>query len=97
MNKSRFTELQIAFSRQQAESGTTIGEVYRKIDVSEQTFCRWKKRYGGLMPSELRRLKQLEEKNTRQRLLPSTIIGNASDKHPASTRMLVCRGISDQG
>ena len=58
--KSKFTEEQIAFALRQAESGTTVAEVCRKMGVSEATFYNWKKKYGGLGVSELRRLKQLE-------------------------------------
>ncbi|OBU84404.1 transposase [Chromobacterium subtsugae] len=65
MKKSKFTEEQIAFALRQAESGTTIAEVCRKMGVSEATFYNWKKKYGGLGVSELRRLKQLEEENAR--------------------------------
>ncbi|MBT2866785.1 transposase [Chromobacterium violaceum] len=65
MKKSKFTEEQIAFALRQAESGTTIAEVRRKMGVSEATFYNWKKKYGGLGVSELRRLKQLEEENAR--------------------------------
>jgi putative transposase len=50
MKKSEFTEQQIAFALHQAETGTAIGEACRKMGISEQTFCRWEKRYGGLMP-----------------------------------------------
>jgi putative transposase len=64
-------EQQIAFALQLAETGTAVGEVCRKMGISEQTYYRWKKRYGGLMPSEVRRLKQLEEANGRlRRLVP---------------------------
>ncbi len=73
MKKSQFTEQQIAFALQQAEAGTTVGEVCRKMGISEQTFYRWKRRYGGLMPSEVRRLKQLEEENVRLRRLVSDL------------------------
>ncbi len=73
MKKSQFTEQQIAFALHQAETGTTVGEVCRKMGISEQTFYRWKKRYGGLMPSEVRRLKQLEEENARLRRLVSDL------------------------
>ncbi len=65
MKKSKFTEEQIAFALRQAESGTTVAEVCRKMGISEATFCNWKKKYGGLGVSELRRLKQLEEENAR--------------------------------
>jgi putative transposase len=69
MKKSRFTEQQIAFALQQAEGGTSVEEVCRKMGISQATFFRWKKVYGGLMPSEVRRLKQLEEENGRLRKL----------------------------
>jgi len=56
MKRSRFTDQQIAFALQQAEQGTQVGEVTRKMGISEQTFYRWKKKFGGLMPSEVRKL-----------------------------------------
>lgn len=65
MKKSKFSEEQIAFALRQAESGTTVAEVCRKMGVSEATFYNWKKKYGGLGVAELRRLKQLEEENAR--------------------------------
>ena len=63
MKKSKFTDAQIAFVLRQAEEGTAIGEVCRKAGISEATFYNWRKKYGGLMPSKMRRLKQLEEEN----------------------------------
>lgn len=63
MKKTKFTEEQIAFALRQAETGTRAVEVCRKIGISEATFYNWKKKYGGLGVSELRRLKQLEEEN----------------------------------
>ena len=63
MKKSKFTDEQIAFALKQAETGTRVAEVCRKIGISELTFYNWKKKYGGLGISELRRLKQLEEEN----------------------------------
>lgn len=65
MKKSRFSEEQVAFALRQAESGTPVGEVVRKLGISEQTFYRWKKKYGGLGVAEVRRLRQLEEENRR--------------------------------
>ncbi|MBL8405367.1 MAG: transposase [Dechloromonas sp.] len=65
MKKSKYTEEQIAFALRQAESGTAVGEVCRKMGVSEATFYNWKKKYGGLGVTELHRLKQLEEENAR--------------------------------
>lgn len=69
MKKSRFTEEQIAFALRQAEAGTPIVEVCRKMGVSEQTFFRWKKKYAGMGIAELRRLKQLEEENRKLKTL----------------------------
>ena len=63
MKKSRFSEGQIAFILKQAEDGTTVGEVCRKAGISEATFYYWRKKYAGLMPSEMKRLRQLEEEN----------------------------------
>ena len=63
MRSSKFTEEQIAFALKQAETGTSVKEVIRKLGITEQTFYRWKKKYGGMMPSDLRKLKQLEEEN----------------------------------
>ena len=50
---------QIAFPLKQAETGTPVAEVLRRMGISEQAFYRWKKLYGGLGTGELRRLKQL--------------------------------------
>ncbi len=58
-------EEQIAFALRQAESGTTIEEICRKMGVSEPTFYRWKKVYAGMGVAEVRRLKQLEEENAK--------------------------------
>lgn len=69
MKRSKFTEQQIAFALKQAELGTSVEEVCRKIGISDATFYNWKKKYGGLVPSELRRLRQLEEENTKLRKL----------------------------
>ena len=63
MKKSKFTEAQIAFILRQAEEGTTVGEVCRKAGISEATFYNWRNKYAGLLPSEMKRLRQLEEEN----------------------------------
>jgi putative transposase len=63
MKKSKFTDEQIAFALRQAEGGVKVAEICRKMGVSDATFFNWKKKYGGLGVSELRRLKQLEEEN----------------------------------
>ena len=69
MKRSKFSEQQIAFILRQAEEGVPVGEVCRKVGISEQTYYRWWKRYGGMMPSEMKRLKQLEEENMRLKRL----------------------------
>ena len=63
MKRKRFTDEQIAFALRQAESGTPVKEVCRKIQITEQTFYRWKKKFFGMGVAEVRRLKQLEEEN----------------------------------
>ena len=63
MKRSKFTEAQIAFILRQADEGTAIGEVCRKAGISEVTLYAWRKKYAGLMPSEVKRLRQLEEEN----------------------------------
>ena len=65
MRKSKFTEDQIAFALKQNELGTSVEEVCRKMGISDATFYVWRKKYGGIGPSELRRLRQLEEENRR--------------------------------
>lgn len=68
MKKSKFTGEQIAFALLQAEVGTPVAEVCRKMGVSEATYYRWKQLYGGLGPSELRKMPQLEEEEENQKL-----------------------------
>ena len=69
MKKTRYTEEQIAFALKQAETGTRVEEVCRKIGISEATFYNWKKKFGGMGVTELRRLRQLEEENQRLKRL----------------------------
>lgn len=65
MKKTKFTEQQIAFALKQAETGTAVAEVCRKMGISEATFYNWKKKYGGVGLTELRRLRQLEDENNK--------------------------------
>ena len=69
MKRKRYTDEQIAFALRQAESGTPVVEIVRKMGISEQTFYRWKKHYAGLGVAELRRLKQLEEEHKKLKSL----------------------------
>ncbi len=78
MKRKRFTEEQIAYALRQAEGGSPVAEVCRKLGVSEQTFYRWKKKYGGMGVAELRRLKQLEKENQK---LKQIVADLTLDKH----------------
>jgi putative transposase len=76
--KKKFPEEQIAFALKQAEKGTAVKDVVRQMGITEQTFYRWKRKYGGLESSELRRLKQVEEEN---RKLKQMVADLSLDKH----------------
>lgn len=65
MRKSKYTEEQIAMALRQAEAGTPVAEICRRLQITEATFYRWKKKYGGLGVPELRELRQLREENRR--------------------------------
>ena len=69
MKKSKYTDEQIAFALKQAELGTSVDEVCRKMGIPDATFYSWRKKYGGLGPSEVRRLRQPEEENTKLKRL----------------------------
>lgn len=78
MKKTAFTEEQIAYALRQAETGTSVADICRKLGVSEQTFYRWKKKFAGMGIAELRRLRQLEEEN---RTLKQLVADLTLDKH----------------
>ena len=78
MRKAKFSNEQIVYALQQVEAGMAVKEVCRQMGISEQTFYRWKKKYGGLGVSELRRLKQLEDENRRLKQLVADL---TLDKH----------------
>jgi len=72
--KKRFTEEQKAFALRQADSGVPVSEILRKLGISEATFYRWKKKYGGMGVAEMRRLKQLEAENRRLKGLVADLV-----------------------
>ena len=78
MKRSRFSEEQIVYAIRQAESGTPIGDFCRQLGVSAATFYAWKKKYAHLGVSELRRLRQVEEENSRLKRLVADL---SLDKH----------------
>jgi putative transposase len=69
VKRKRFSVEQITAVLQQAEQGVPVTDLCRKVGISEQSFYRWKKVYGGLQPSEARELKQLREENTKLKRL----------------------------
>lgn len=75
--KKRFGVEQIISILKEAEGGFPVCEVARKHNISEATFYRWKSKYGGLNISEARRLKALEEENSRlKKKLAEVVIEN---------------------
>lgn len=69
MPKKKFSDQQIAFALRQADGGTAVGETCRTMNIAEATFYRWRKAYAGMGVSEIRRLKQVAEENTKLKRL----------------------------
>ena len=69
MKSSRYSPEQVAFAMRQAESGTPVSEVCRKMGITDQTFYRWKKKYAGMGVAEVRKLRILEEENKKLKQL----------------------------
>jgi len=78
MRKSKFTQEQITYALRQSVSGIPVPEICRKLGISEQTLYRWKKKFGSMPSSELRRLRQLEEENAKLRRVVADL---TLDKH----------------
>ena len=78
MPKKGFSEEHIVYALRQAEAGTPVLDVCRKLGVTEQTFYRWKRKFAGLGVAELRRLRQLEDEN---RKLKQLVADLTLDKH----------------
>ena len=81
MKRSKFSEEQIVYAIRQAEAGTPVGDLCRQLGVSDATFYAWKKKYAHLGVSELRRLRQLEDENSRLKRLVADL---SLDKHMLS-------------
>ncbi len=85
--KRRFTEAQIIGILREQEAGGAVKEVTRRHGVSEQSFYRWKAKYGGLEVSEVRRLKELESENAKlKKLLAEAHLDNAALKDVVSRK-----------
>ena len=81
MKRSKFTEQQIAFALNQAELGTPVEEVCRKIGLSDATYYDWKAKFGGMTVSDAQRLKALETENAKlKQLFAKSMLDNAALK-----------------
>ncbi len=81
MKRSRFTEQQIVAVLKEHELGAKPADLARKHGISEATLYNWKAKYGGLTVSEAKRLKALEDENTKlKKLLADTMLDNAALK-----------------
>lgn len=78
MKKTTFTEAQVVFAIKQSETGVSVGEICRKMGISQAIFYNWKKKFGGLGITELRRLRELEQENHQLKKLVADL---SLDKH----------------
>ena len=74
MKRKRYTEEQIISTLKQHESGTPVKQLIRQVGISEQTFYRWKSKYGGMEVSDAKRLKSLEEENRRLKTMVADLM-----------------------
>lgn len=65
MKKTKFTESQIVAAIKKQESGIPVKEICREIGISDATFYNWKAKYGGMEVSDVKKLRELEEENSR--------------------------------
>ena len=65
MKASKFTDAQKAFIIKQGEEGTPVAEIYRKAGISQATYFNWKKKYSGMLPTDMKKLRELEDENRR--------------------------------
>jgi putative transposase len=97
MKVSKFSEQQIALILKQVDDGLGVEVVCRKAGVSQQAYYRWRKNYGGLMPSEVRRLNQLEEENGRLKRLVADLSLDKAMRHAfkKAAKPVKARGLVD--
>ena len=65
MKASQFSDAQKAFILKQGDEGVSVAEICRKAGISQATYFNWKKKYAGMLPPEMKKLKQLEDENAR--------------------------------
>lgn len=65
MKASKFTDAQKAFIIKQGEEGMPVAEICRKAGIRQATYFNWKKKYAGLLPTDMKRLRELEDENSR--------------------------------
>ena len=81
MKASQFSDAQKAFILKQGADGVPVAEICRRAGISQATYFNWKKKYDGLLPTEMRRLKQLEDENAKlKRLYADAMLDNAGLK-----------------
>jgi len=74
MKSSKSTDAQKAFIIRRGEDGTPVEEICRKAGISQATYFNWKKKYAGLMPSEMKRLHELDEENSRLKRIVADLL-----------------------
>lgn len=73
MKASNFSDAQKAFILKQGNDGVLVAEICQKAGISQATYFNWKKKYDGLLPTEMRRLKQLQDENGKLRKLVTNL------------------------
>ena len=92
MKKTRFTETQIVSILNQQEAGKSVKDICREHGISEPTFYNWKARYGGMVVSDVKRMKELEEENSRlKRIVANLTLENDAIKHVIEKNSAACR------
>lgn len=81
MKATKLSEAQIAFVLKQAEGEASVAEVCRKAGIGQATFYNWRKKYAGLMPSEMKRLRQLEDENNRLKKIVADLSSQGDLSH----------------
>ena len=88
MKASKFTDAQKAFIIKQGEEGKTVAEICRKAGISQATYFNWKKKYAGLMPSEMKRLRELEDESARLKRIVADLTLDREMLHDVIKRKL---------